>query len=53
MTASLSNLTNNLSDQLYNNCSDCKNPLDYMIFKDDKMHKDMHKDCLKHLLIKT
>ena len=37
MATSLSNLTNNLSDQLYNNCSDCKNPFDYMIFKDDKI----------------
>ena len=33
MTTSLSNLTNNLTNQLYNNCSDCKNPLDYMVFK--------------------
>ena len=27
MSTSLSNLINNLSDQLYNNCFDCKNPL--------------------------
>ena len=37
MATSLSNLTNNLSDQLYNNCSDCKNLFDYMTFKDDKI----------------
>ena len=37
MATSLSNLINNLSDQLYNNCSDCKNSLDYMVFKDDKI----------------
>ena len=37
MAASLSNLINNLSDQLYNNCSDCKNLLDYMVFEDDKI----------------
>ena len=37
MATSLSNLTNNLSDQLYNNCSDCKSLLDYMFFKDDKI----------------
>ena len=37
MATSLSNLTNNLSDQLYNNCSDCKNLLDYMVLKDDKI----------------
>ena len=37
MATSLSNLTNYLSDQLYNNCSDCKNPFDYIIFKDDKI----------------
>ena len=36
MATSLSNLINNLSDQLYNNCFDCKNLLDYMVFKDDK-----------------
>ena len=37
MSTSLLNLTNNLSDQLHNNCSDCKNPLDYMVFKDNKI----------------
>ena len=37
MGTSLSNLANNLTDQLYNNCFDCKNPLDYMVFKDDKI----------------
>ena len=37
MATSLSNLVNNLSNQLYNNCSDCKNLLDYMVFKDDKI----------------
>ena len=35
MTTSLSSLINNLSDQLYNNSFDCKNPLDCMVFKDD------------------
>ena len=37
MATSLSNLISNLSDQLYNNCFDCKNCLDYMIFKDNKV----------------
>ena len=37
MATSLSNLINNSSDQIYNNCSDCKNPLDYMVFKDEKI----------------
>ena len=37
MATSLSNLINNLSDQLCNNCSDCKNPLNYMVLKDDKI----------------
>ena len=37
MGTSLSNLINNLSDQLYTNCFDCKNPLDYMVFKDNKV----------------
>ena len=34
---SLSNLVNNLSDQLYSNFSDCKNLLDYMVLKDEKI----------------
>ena len=33
MSTSLSNL----ADQLYNNCFDCKNLLDYMVFKDNKV----------------
>ena len=37
MSTFLSNLINNLSDQLYNNCFDCKNLLDYMVFKDNKV----------------
>ena len=37
MATSLSNLFNNSSNQLYNNCFDCKNPIDYMVFKDDKI----------------
>ena len=37
MATSLSNHINNLSNQLYNNCSDCKNPLDYMVFKNDRI----------------
>ena len=37
MAISLSNLVNNLSDQLHNNCSDCNNLLDYLVFKDDKI----------------
>ena len=37
MATSLSNLINNLFDQLYNNCFDCKNLLDYMSFKDNKV----------------
>ena len=37
MATSLSNLTNNLSDKLENNCPDCKNRLDYMILKNDKI----------------
>ena len=34
---SLSNFTKDLSDQLYNNCCDCKNPLDYMVFKNEQI----------------
>ena len=41
MATSLSNLTNNLSDQLYNNCSDCKNLLNYMVLKYDKIVLDV------------
>ena len=37
MATSLSDLINNLSDQLYNNFSECKHFLDYMIIKDDKI----------------
>ena len=37
MSTSLSNLISNLSDQLYNNCFDCKTLLDYMVFKDNKV----------------
>ena len=37
MSNSLSNLINDLSDQFYNNCFDCKNLLDYMVFKDNKV----------------
>ena len=37
MNTSLLNLISNLSDQLYNNCFYCKNLLDYMIFKDNKV----------------
>ena len=37
MATSLSNLINNLSGQLYKNCADCKNLLDYTVFKDDKI----------------
>ena len=37
MATSLSNLTNNLSDQLYNNCIGCNNLLDSIIIKDDKI----------------
>ena len=37
MATPLSYLINILSDQVYNNCSDCKNPLDYMVLKDDKI----------------
>ena len=33
MATSLSNLVNILSNQLYNNCTDCKNLLDYMFLK--------------------
>ena len=40
MATSLSNLVNNLSSQLYNNCkncTDCKNPLDYMVLKNKEL----------------
>ena len=37
MSNSLSNLINDLSDQFYNNCFTCKNLLDYMVFKDNKV----------------
>ena len=57
MATSLSNLVNTLSDQFYNNCFDCKNPLDYMIIKDDKIvcrffewKKNTSKDFNKELI---
>ena len=37
MSTSLSNIISNLSYQLYNNWFDCKNLLDYMVFKDNKV----------------
>ena len=37
IASSLSNLISNLSDQLCSNCFYCKNLLDYMIFKDNKV----------------
>ena len=57
MSTSLSSLINNLSDQLYNNCFGCKNPLDYMVFKDNKVvfrcfecKKDISKDFNNELI---
>ena len=50
MATSLSNLVNNLSDQLYNNCFRCKNVLDYMIIKDDKIVFRCF-ECKKKILI--
>ena len=37
MSTSLLNLISNLSDQHYNNCFDCKNLLNCMVFKDNKV----------------
>ena len=38
MSASLSNLVNNLSDGVHNDkCTDCKSYLDCMIIKDEKL----------------
>ena len=51
MATSLSNLINNLSDQLYKNCSDCRNPLDYVIIKDDKIVFRCS-ECKKKILVK-
>ena len=51
MATSLSNLINNLSDQLYKNCSDCRNPLDYMIIKDDEIVFRCS-ECKKKILVK-
>ena len=59
MANSLSNLTNYLCDQLYNNCSDCKNLLDYMAIKNDKIafrcfegKKNFTKDFNNELLLR-
>ena len=51
MSTSLSNLISNLSDQLYNNCFDCKNLLDYMVFKDNKVVFRCF-ECKKKYLLK-
>ena len=47
MATSLSNLINNLSHQLYNNCSDCKNLLHYIVFKDNKVFRCF--ECKKNI----
>ena len=51
MAALLSNLANNLTNQLYNNCSDCKNPFDYMVFKYGKIVFRCF-ECKKKILVK-
>ena len=58
MLTSLSNLVDNLSEELHNNrCVDCKSCLDYMKIKDEKLifrcfsfKKNYEKDCNKELI---